>query len=69
MFQFNTEFAEGFGACRDVETTRRLNPGLRSYSQWLEQNRGSLGAQAAALCVTGIPVLHGSTLANWTSSP
>jgi uncharacterized protein YbjT (DUF2867 family) len=38
MFQFNTEFAEDFGACRDVETTRRLNPGLRSYSQWLEQN-------------------------------
>jgi uncharacterized protein YbjT (DUF2867 family) len=38
MFHFNTEFAEDFGACRDVETTRRLNPGLRSYSQWLEQN-------------------------------
>jgi hypothetical protein len=54
---------------REVETTRRLNPGLRSYSQWLEQNRGSLGAQTAAVCVTGIPVLHGSTLANWTSSP
>jgi len=38
MFQFNTEFAEDFGACRDVETSRRLNPRLRSYSEWLEQN-------------------------------
>ena len=38
MVQVNTEFAEDFGACRDVERTRRLNPGLSSYSEWLEQN-------------------------------
>jgi uncharacterized protein YbjT (DUF2867 family) len=38
MFQFNTEFAEDFGAIRDVETARRLNPALLSYDQWLEQN-------------------------------
>jgi uncharacterized protein YbjT (DUF2867 family) len=42
MFQFNTEFAEEFGAARDIDTSRQLNPGLTSYSQWLEANAPKL---------------------------
>ena len=38
MFQFNTEFATEFGGARDVATSRRLNPGLTSYRQWLGAN-------------------------------
>ena len=38
MFQFNTEFVTEFGGARDVATSRRLNPGLTSYRQWLGAN-------------------------------
>ncbi len=38
MFQFKVEFEETFRAARDLETSRRLNPGLTSYERWLEQN-------------------------------
>lgn len=38
MFQFKVEFEEMYCAARDLETSRRLNPGLTSYEGWLEQN-------------------------------
>jgi uncharacterized protein YbjT (DUF2867 family) len=38
MFQFKVEFEETFRRARDLETSRRLNPGLTSYEHWLEQN-------------------------------
>jgi uncharacterized protein YbjT (DUF2867 family) len=38
MFQFNAEFAAEYCAARDLHTSRRLNPGLTSYSAWLDQN-------------------------------
>lgn len=44
MFQFKAEFEEMYCAARDLETSRRLHPGLTSYERWLEQN------------VDGIPV-------------
>ncbi|HET6865304.1 MAG TPA: NmrA/HSCARG family protein [Solirubrobacteraceae bacterium] len=38
MFQFKVEFEEAFRGARDLETSRRLNPGLTSYESWLEEN-------------------------------
>jgi uncharacterized protein YbjT (DUF2867 family) len=38
MFQFKVEFEEMYCAARDLETSRRLHPGLTSYESWLEQN-------------------------------
>ena len=38
MFQFKAEFEETYCGARDLETSRRLNPGLTSYERWLEQN-------------------------------
>ncbi|HEX2122026.1 MAG TPA: NmrA/HSCARG family protein [Thermoanaerobaculia bacterium] len=42
MFQFKRDFEAEYRAARDVESTRALNPSLRSFSQWLEENRSSL---------------------------
>jgi hypothetical protein len=36
------EFADEYRAARDVELSRRLNPQLASYSQWLEDNAASI---------------------------
>ena len=38
MFQYNRDFAEDFRAPRDVDATRRLNPRLQSFAQWLQSN-------------------------------
>jgi len=38
MFQFNTEFASEYQSVRNLETSRRLNPGLTSYADWLERH-------------------------------
>jgi uncharacterized protein YbjT (DUF2867 family) len=38
MFQFKVEFEETFRGARDLETSRRLHPGLTSYERWVEQN-------------------------------
>jgi uncharacterized protein YbjT (DUF2867 family) len=38
MFQYNRDFAEDFRAPRDVDATRRLNPRLQSFAQWLQAN-------------------------------
>ncbi len=38
MFQFNHDFADQFGAARSVEFSRRLNPAMQTFSQWLAQN-------------------------------
>jgi uncharacterized protein YbjT (DUF2867 family) len=38
MFQFNHDFAEQFREARDVESSRRLNPSMQTFSQWLAQN-------------------------------
>ncbi|MDX1584751.1 MAG: NmrA/HSCARG family protein [Thermoanaerobaculia bacterium] len=38
MFQFNHDFADEFRAPRDVEQSRQLNPELKTFDQWLEQN-------------------------------
>ncbi len=38
MFQFWRDFPEVYGAARSVEESRRLNPELQTYRQWLAQN-------------------------------
>jgi uncharacterized protein YbjT (DUF2867 family) len=38
MFQFNADFEDEYCAARDLDTSRRLHPGLGSYSEWLEQH-------------------------------
>jgi uncharacterized protein YbjT (DUF2867 family) len=38
MFQFYRDFEKPFRASRDVEETRKLNPSLQSYDQWVKAN-------------------------------
>ena len=38
MFQYKRDFEADFRAPRDVDTTRRLNPRLQSFAQWLQAN-------------------------------
>jgi len=42
MFQFNRDFAEMFCAARSLETSRRLNPGLKTFRAWLAENKGRI---------------------------
>jgi uncharacterized protein YbjT (DUF2867 family) len=39
MFQYKRDFETEFCAARDVEATRKLNPALQSFTDWLTQNR------------------------------
>jgi uncharacterized protein YbjT (DUF2867 family) len=38
MFQFTTEFEDQYCGVRDIDATRALNPGLKSFDQWLAAN-------------------------------
>jgi uncharacterized protein YbjT (DUF2867 family) len=42
MFQFTTEFEAEYCGTRDIEATRRLNPELLSFRQWLAENSESV---------------------------
>lgn len=39
MFRFKRDFNDDFRKPRDVEFSRRLNPSLMSFEQWLEKNK------------------------------
>lgn len=39
MFQFKRDFNEDFCRVRSVEESRKLNPGLQSFEEWLGRNR------------------------------
>ena len=41
MFQFKHDFETAFRAARDVEATRKLNPALMNFEQWLNANRAA----------------------------
>ena len=45
MFQFNRDFAGDFCASRSVEFSRGLNPGLKSFSAWLAENKGRIALE------------------------
>ena len=38
MFQFNADFSEQYCAARDLDAARALNPGLKSFDDWLAVN-------------------------------
>lgn len=42
MFQFTTEFEAEYCGARDIEATRRLNPRLKSFDEWLAVNGSSI---------------------------
>ena len=41
MFQFKHDFESAFRAPRSVEATRRLNPALMNFEQWLDAHRAA----------------------------
>lgn len=41
MFQFKRDFNDAFCAPRNVDSSRELNPELKSFRTWLEANRAS----------------------------
>jgi uncharacterized protein YbjT (DUF2867 family) len=45
MFQFMADFNDDFRGVRSVEDTRKLNPALQSFAQWLAANRGAIPLQ------------------------
>jgi uncharacterized protein YbjT (DUF2867 family) len=42
MFQFNADFSEQYCAARDLDATRKLNPGLKSFDDWLAVNASKI---------------------------
>jgi uncharacterized protein YbjT (DUF2867 family) len=42
MFQFNHDFADTFNGSRSIERSKRLNPELKTFEMWLEQNAGQI---------------------------
>ena len=38
MFQFTTDFEDQYCGVRDIDATRALNPGLKTFEQWLALN-------------------------------
>ncbi len=45
MFQFNCEFSDEFCAARDTALSRELHPGMLSFDEWIEANRGRIPVQ------------------------
>jgi uncharacterized protein YbjT (DUF2867 family) len=46
MFQYFHDFAREFGAARDPVLTRRLDPGLQTYAQWLQAHAAEIPLDA-----------------------
>jgi uncharacterized protein YbjT (DUF2867 family) len=42
MFQFNRDFADAFCGARSLETSRALNPRLKTFSAWLAENKARI---------------------------
>ncbi len=42
MFQFKADFETEFCGARDIDATKKLNPGLLNFDSWLEQNKGAI---------------------------
>jgi hypothetical protein len=43
MFQFKRDFEDAFRGARSVEESRRLNPSLQTFAQWLAANASRIG--------------------------
>jgi hypothetical protein len=46
MFQFKRDFETYFTGARRLEASRRLNPKLQTFDQWLARNKGSIPLEA-----------------------
>jgi uncharacterized protein YbjT (DUF2867 family) len=46
MFQVYRDFEKQVNAARSIETTRKLNPALQSFDQWLNKNKSAVVAAA-----------------------
>ncbi len=44
MFQFKRDFEEQYRGVRDVDASRELNPSLRTFAQWLEENNSRIAS-------------------------
>jgi uncharacterized protein YbjT (DUF2867 family) len=42
MFQYNIEFEDAFRTRRDLDLTRSLNPGVRSFSEWIMDHKDEI---------------------------
>ena len=42
MFQYKRDFEAEFCGARNVEETRKLNPSLQSFGEWLEENKSRI---------------------------
>jgi len=42
MFQYKCEFEKEYCAARNLDVSRALNPALRTFDQWLAENKGSI---------------------------
>jgi len=42
MFQFKADFEADFCGARDINATKKLNPGLINFDSWLEQNKSAI---------------------------
>lgn len=42
MFQFKADFEDYFCGIRDIDKTRKLNPELLTFKEWLQQNKGKM---------------------------
>ena len=42
MFQFNRDFADYFCGARNIDASRKLNPGLKSFDAWLSENKSRI---------------------------
>jgi uncharacterized protein YbjT (DUF2867 family) len=42
MFQFKRDFNDAYVGSRSIELSRRLNPELQTFDEWLEQNKGRI---------------------------
>jgi hypothetical protein len=47
MFQFKHDFNEQFCGARNIETSRRLNPALQTFRDWLRANAKRIPLEAA----------------------
>ena len=46
MFQFKRDFEQYFCGARSLEVSRRLNPGLQTFDQWLDRNKERIPLEA-----------------------
>jgi uncharacterized protein YbjT (DUF2867 family) len=42
MFQFNRDFADDFCRIRDIDISKKLNPALQTFDDWLAQNKNRI---------------------------